>query len=136
MNSLQGPLREKNHLSPKCQRRISKEEGRQKARRLQPHQQRFLCARLCLVIFCLVFFFVPACQSNGVETDRLILESSLEAELQHGSNIQRKKKPIWGRTRIRRAEKMKPKVCEVEDGTQRSLSCTQDSSGLSDQRLI
>lgn len=31
---------------------------------------------------------------------------------------------------------MKHKVHKVEDGTRRSLSCAQDSSGLSDQRLI
>lgn len=47
---------------------------------------------LPVFVFCFFgVFFVPACQSNGVETDGLILELSLEAEQQQGSNIQGKK---------------------------------------------
>lgn len=92
MNSFQGPLREKNHLSPKCQRRISKEDGASKGTTTpSTASTTFSLCPFVFSFFLFSFFFVPACQSNGVETDRLILELSLEAELQQGSNIQGKK---------------------------------------------
>lgn len=70
---------------------ISRTATRKKSSQSSTASTTFSLYPFVFSFFCLVFFFVPACQSNGVETDRLILELSLEAELQHGSNIQGKK---------------------------------------------
>lgn len=124
MNSFQGTLRERkrNQLSPKCQRQdFEKNIGKH----LQPHRVIFLCF--------LGVFFIPICQSNDVETDGLILELSLEAELQRGSNIEGET-PIWERNRKKKRgpRKWKYKVRKVGRWHPEEL----DSSRLSDQRLI